>query len=102
MQAKMSRDFTKAETFRDELKAMGVDLDDKQGTWTARRGAAQSRERGGDGDRARAVGADRERMEGAASAASKVDTSRGHDYRRADDGRVGVDEPCDLFSRAPS
>ena len=47
MQAKMGRDFVTADNLRDELRAMGVEVYDKEKTWKA--GGASSFQNGGMG-----------------------------------------------------
>ena len=72
MQAKMGRDFDTADRIRDELRAMGVEVYDKEKTWKAGGGGGFGG--GGGGGRGGQFG------------------PTGHDYRRDDDGSTRVDE----------
>jgi hypothetical protein len=73
LQAKMGRDFQTADRIRDQLRAMGVEVYDKEKTWKAGGGGG-----GGGGGGFRGGGGQF--------------GPKGHDYRRDDDGSATVDE----------
>jgi len=75
MRAKMARDFDTADRIRDDLRRMGVEIFDRERTWSL----SQSGGKGGYG--------------GGISQFGGGKGSTGHDYRREDDGSIPCDEP---------